>query len=125
MVISSKETNEWASEFEFVQYSKNNAYHSGIKATPSSVHFGRTPPDLSVDMLLPSEILDTLDDEYQLEQALATRQVTEYAHAPHTPPTRPVATALYHHRFLSVNRGKNVLTSPNWLRNLAPHNFYR
>ncbi|KAI6659781.1 hypothetical protein LOD99_10636 [Oopsacas minuta] len=35
-------------------------------------------------MLLPSEVLNTLDDEDQLEQALATRQVTEYAHTPHT-----------------------------------------
>ncbi|KAI6651820.1 KRAB-A domain-containing protein 2-like [Oopsacas minuta] len=81
-----KASNQWVSELPFVQYSKNNAYHSGIKATPFSVHLGRTPPDLSVDMLLPSEVLNTLDDEDQLEQALATRQVTEYAHTPHPPP---------------------------------------
>ncbi|KAI6651089.1 KRAB-A domain-containing protein 2-like [Oopsacas minuta] len=59
------------------------------QATPFSVHFGRTPPDLSVDMLLLSEVLNTLDDEDQLEQVLATRQVTEYAHTPHTPPPPP------------------------------------
>ncbi|KAI6658895.1 KRAB-A domain-containing protein 2-like [Oopsacas minuta] len=77
LMDAGKETNEWASELQFVQYSKNNAYHSGIKATPFSVHFERTPPDLSVDMLLPSEVLNTLNDDDQLEHALATRQVTE------------------------------------------------
>ncbi|KAI6650725.1 hypothetical protein LOD99_7776 [Oopsacas minuta] len=85
-----KETNEWESELQFVQYSKNNAYHSGIKATPFFVHFERTPPDLSVDMLLPCKVLNTLDDDDQLEHALATRQVTEYAHTPHTPPPSPM-----------------------------------
>ncbi|KAI6657152.1 KRAB-A domain-containing protein 2-like [Oopsacas minuta] len=86
LMDAGKETNEWASGLQFVQYSKINAYHSGVKATPFFVHFGRTPPDLSVDMLLPSEILNTLDDEDQLEQALATKQVTEYAHTLHIPP---------------------------------------
>ena len=34
----------------YVQYSKNISHHRGINATPYSVHFGRTPPDISIDM---------------------------------------------------------------------------
>ena len=38
----------------YVQYSKNISHHRGINATPYSVHFGRTPPDISIDMSLHS-----------------------------------------------------------------------
>ena len=38
----------------YVQYSKNISHHRGINATPYSVHFGGTPPDISIDMSLHS-----------------------------------------------------------------------
>ena len=74
-----KEHNQWVSVLHYVQYSKNIANHRGINATPFSVHFGRTPPDLSVDMQLPREVVQPLETEEQLEQALGSRQVIEYA----------------------------------------------
>ena len=40
---------------------------------------GRTPPDISVDMLLPREAVLPLETQDQLEQAYASRQVIEYA----------------------------------------------
>ena len=65
----------------YVQYSKNISHHRGINATPYSVHFGRTPPDISVDMSLPREAVLPLETEDQLGQALGSRQVIEYANS--------------------------------------------
>ena len=47
-----KELNQCVSELPYVQYSKNNAYHSGIRATSYRVHFGRAPTDPQVQLLL-------------------------------------------------------------------------
>ena len=74
-----KEDNQWVSVLHYVQYSKNISRHRGINATPYSVHFGRTPPDISIDMSLPREAVLPLETEDQLEQALGSRQVIEYA----------------------------------------------
>ena len=63
-----KEQNQWVSVLHFVQSSKNIANHRGINATPFSVHFGRTPPDLSVDMQLPREVVQPLETEDQLDK---------------------------------------------------------
>ena len=38
-------------ELPYVQYSKNNAYHSSIRATTNRVHFGMASADLSVSAL--------------------------------------------------------------------------
>ena len=59
----------------------------GINATPYSMHFGRTPPDLSVDKSLPREVVQPLETEDQLEQALDSRQVIEYASLDSATPT--------------------------------------
>ena len=79
----------------YVQYSKNISHHWGINATPYSVHFGRTPPDISVDMSLPREAGLPLETEDQLEQALGSRQVIEYASQDAATPTAlPSATPI-------------------------------
>ena len=57
------ELNLWVSELTYVQYSKNNAYHSGICATPYRVYFGRAPADLSVDMTLSNEVVERFETE--------------------------------------------------------------
>ena len=74
-----KELNQWVSELPYVQYCKNNAYHSGIRATPYRVHFGRAPADLSVDMTLPKEVVERLKTEDDLCEVLESRQVIGYA----------------------------------------------
>ena len=74
-----KEMNQWVSEFPYVWYSKNNAYHSGIRATSYRVHFGRPPADLSVDMTLPKEVVERLETEDDLCGILESRQVIGYA----------------------------------------------
>ncbi|KAI6657086.1 hypothetical protein LOD99_15872 [Oopsacas minuta] len=86
---SEDEDSDIESEMEILDEGGHLSFDIGIKTTPFSVHFGRTPPDLSVDMLLPREVLNTLDDEDQLEQPLATRQVTKYVEIPQTPPLPP------------------------------------
>ena len=42
-----KVLNQWVGELSYVQYSKNNAFYSGIRTTPYRVHIGRAPVDLS------------------------------------------------------------------------------
>ena len=74
-----KELNQWVGELPYVQYSKNNAYHSGIRTTPYRVHFGRAPADLSVDMTLPKEVVERLETEDDLCGVLESRQVIGYA----------------------------------------------
>ena len=74
-----KEMNQWVGELPYVQYSKNNAYHSGIRTTPYRVHFGRAPADLSVDMTLPKEVVEQLETEDDLCGVLESRQVIGYA----------------------------------------------
>ena len=51
------------------------------------MHLGRTPPDISVDMSLPSEVVRPLETEDQLEQALGSRQVIGYASQDAATPT--------------------------------------
>ena len=53
-----KALNQWVGELPYVQYSKSNAYHSGIRATPYRVHFGSALADISVDMTLPKEVVE-------------------------------------------------------------------
>ena len=74
-----KEYNQWVSELPFIQYCKNNAHHSGIRGTPYCVHFGRAPADLSVDLILPKEVVERLETEDELYEILESRQVIENA----------------------------------------------
>ena len=76
--MRTKNRTSWVSILHYVQYSKNISNHHGNNATPYSVHFGRTPPDLSVDMSLPREVVQPLETEDQLEQAIDSRRVIEY-----------------------------------------------
>ena len=73
-----KEYNQWVSELPFIQYCKNNAHHSGIRGTPYCVHFGRAPADLSVDLILPKEVVERLETEDELYEILESRQVIGY-----------------------------------------------
>ena len=73
-----KEYNQWISELPFIQYCKNNAHHSGIRGTPYCVHFGRAPADLSVDLILPKEVVEQLETEDELYEILESRQVIGY-----------------------------------------------
>ena len=43
-----KPMDQWVSELKYVQYTKNNVKHSALGRTPFEIHFGKTPPDLSV-----------------------------------------------------------------------------
>ena len=72
-----KELNQWVSELPCVQYSKNHAFHSGIRATPYRVHFGRAPADL--DMALPEGSGRADQDRDDLCGVLESRQVIGYA----------------------------------------------
>ena len=94
------ELNQWVSELPYVQYSKNNAHHSGIRASPYRVHFGRAPADLSVDMILPKEVVERLETEDDLCGVLESRQVIAYMgvskEVPHMASTEiaPLSTCL-------------------------------
>ena len=59
--------NQLVSVLYYVQYSKNISHHRRINVTPYSVHFGRTPPDISVDMSLPRVAALPLETEDQLK----------------------------------------------------------
>ena len=84
-----KELNQWVGELHYVQYSKNNAYHSGIRTTPYRVHFGRAPADLSVDMTLSKEVVERLETKDDLCGVLESRQVIGYASFD---PSKPIAS---------------------------------
>ena len=56
-----KEHNKSVSVLHYIQYSKKISHHRGINATPYSMHFGRTPPDISIVMSLPREVAATRD----------------------------------------------------------------
>ena len=65
-----KSMNRWVSELKYVQYTKNTVKHSALGRSPFEVHFGRTPPDLSVDLMLPQESVDSLNTEDDVKKAL-------------------------------------------------------
>ena len=65
-----KPMDRWVSELKYVQYTKNTVKHSALGRSPFEVHFGRSPPDLSVDLMLPQEQADSLHTEDDVEKAL-------------------------------------------------------
>ena len=107
----------------YVQYSKNISHHRGISATHYSVHFGRTPPDISVDMLLPREEVLLLETGDQLEQALGSRQVVEYTSQDAATPTAlPSSTPIQlSPLFLQESAGDMLLAAVPRPESSPPH----
>ena len=66
------------SGLKFVQYVMDTVYHRGIRNTPYYVHFGRSPPYISADVLLPTEVVESVEFEDDLVTALEQRLITEY-----------------------------------------------
>ena len=62
----------------YIQYYKNISHHRGINATPYSVHFGRTPLDISVDMSLPREAVLLLETEEYARLLIVCKVVDNY-----------------------------------------------
>ena len=107
----------------YVQYSKNISHHRSINATPYSVHFGRTPPDISVDMSLPREAVLLLETENRLGQALGSRQVIENASQDAATPTAlPSATPIpLSPLFLQESAGDMLLAAVPRPESSPPH----
>ena len=118
-----KEHNQWVGVLHHVQYSKNISYHRGINPTPYSVHFGRAPPDISIDMSPPREVVLPLETEYQLEQALGSRQVIEYASQDAATPTAlPSPTPIpLSHLFLQESASDMLLDAVPRPESSTPH----
>ena len=66
-----KPMDQWVSELKYVQYTKNNVEHSALGRTPFEVHLGG-PTDISVALKLPQELIDSLNTDDDVENALHT-----------------------------------------------------
>lgn len=60
----------WAKGLWDVQFSKNRALHHGIRRSPYEAMFGEKPPMGLSSSILPDEIMNRLETEEDLEQAL-------------------------------------------------------
>lgn len=62
-------TTNWARGLKFVQWSKNNRHHSGIKATPYSALFSHEPQLGLRGTTIPTHLIDQINTEEELEAA--------------------------------------------------------
>ena len=60
----------WSKALNIIQFQKNKKWHSGINREPYMAMFGRKPEFGLKDLNLPDEVLDALETEEQLAQAL-------------------------------------------------------
>ena len=62
-------TTNWARGLKFVQWSKNNRHHSGIKSTPYAAMFSHEPKLGISGTNLPANVLEMITTEENLEAA--------------------------------------------------------
>ena len=60
----------WSKALNIIQFQKNKKWHSGINREPYMAMFGRKPEFGLKDLNLPDEVLDALETEEQLAEAL-------------------------------------------------------
>jgi hypothetical protein len=60
----------WSKALNIIQFQKNKKCHSGINREPYMAMFGRKPEFGLKDLNLPDEVLDALETEEQLAEAL-------------------------------------------------------
>ena len=73
-------TTKWASGLKFVQWSKNNRHHSGIKSTPYSALFSHEPQLGLSTSTIPKELIDRIETEEDLEALINEEE--EETHGP-------------------------------------------
>ncbi|KAL4122065.1 hypothetical protein QTP88_014465 [Uroleucon formosanum] len=65
-----KNTTKWSEALPFVQFTKNNAYHQGIKQTPYEAMFGNIAKRCLATSSLPREQIKDIETEEQLEKII-------------------------------------------------------
>ncbi|XP_060845364.1 KRAB-A domain-containing protein 2-like [Rhopalosiphum padi] len=68
--MSDNNTNKWADGLYFVQFTKNTAYHEGIKQSPYEAMFGTKPKRGLFSSSLPRDKLRQLESEEHLENVI-------------------------------------------------------
>lgn len=63
-------TTNWSKGLAFVQFMKNRAFHSGIKQSPYRALFGMEPRVGLATSRLPSEVIEKLNDEDELQKVM-------------------------------------------------------
>jgi len=75
-MTDNKSTN-WSVGLKFVQFMKNRAHHSGIKMTPYKAMFGIDPKVGLSTSTLPNDVIDTVQEEEDLENLLSQMHAEE------------------------------------------------
>jgi len=70
--LSDNKSTDWTTGLKFVQFMKNTSHHSGINQTPYKALFGCDPRSGLRSTTLPTEVLEKLVTEEDLEAAFGT-----------------------------------------------------
>lgn len=68
--MKDNDSTKWSEGLRYVQFMKNRAYHSGIKQSPYKALFGMEPRVGLSTSSLPQEIINDIQDEDDLRQAI-------------------------------------------------------
>lgn len=68
--LKDNDSTKWSEGLRYVQFMKNRAYHSGIKQSPYKALFGMEPRVGLSTSSLPQEIINDIQDEDDLRQAI-------------------------------------------------------
>ena len=68
---------QWSRALNFVQFQKNSKWHKGINREPYLAMFGRQPAFGLKGLSIPDEVIDTLETEDELIQALGQNNCAE------------------------------------------------
>ncbi|XP_045112503.1 KRAB-A domain-containing protein 2-like [Portunus trituberculatus] len=92
--MADNNSTDWATGIKFVQFSKNSAYHAGIKRSPYAAMFGVNARVGLTSTSLPHEIISSLQSEQDLVTLLQERETD--TNNPETESTvhEPVATEI-------------------------------
>lgn len=72
--MADNNSTDWATGIKFVQFSKNSAYHAGIKRSPYAAMFGVNARVGLTSTSLPQEIISSLQSEQDLVTLLQERE---------------------------------------------------
>ena len=92
--MADNNSTDWATGIKFVQFSKNSAYHAGIKRNSYAAMFGVNARVGLTSTSLPQEIISSLQSEQDLVTLLQERETD--TNNPETESTdhEPVATEI-------------------------------
>ncbi|XP_070180030.1 melanoma-associated antigen E1-like [Littorina saxatilis] len=92
--MADNSTTNWTVGLKFVQFQKNNSYHSGIKQTPFAALFGADAKIGLTSSSIPNEVLQRLQSEDDLQAALGSPEAGSSTLMLGSPEAAPSTTVL-------------------------------